>query len=191
MIYVIFFLEPASRKIPILSGRSVLQSQLQDWSICKHNFSTLSISWIKEVEIAQSINDLMTLQTIELQFLSGFEILDTKIASVLEKLLLHFRKRVDVEEQRTQKDDRFSRGRQIAHMIYRVNIRCKFINMINGWDTLTTKSWSWNIIWSYRFWQKNLILSTRKIDLSDYVLTEQYSVENVILFWLVDFFEWL
>ena len=31
---------------------------------------------------------------------------------------MHFRKRVSIEEQRAQKDDRFSRGRQIAHMIY-------------------------------------------------------------------------
>ena len=43
------------------------------------------------------------------------------IASALRKLLgkhVHFRKRVGVEEQRAQKDDRFLRGRQIACMIY-------------------------------------------------------------------------
>ena len=31
---------------------------------------------------------------------------------------MHLRKRVSVEEQRAQKDSRFLRGRQIAHMIY-------------------------------------------------------------------------
>ena len=42
------------------------------------------------------------------------------IASALKKLLVHvhFRKRVSVEEQRAQKDDRFLRGRQTAYMIY-------------------------------------------------------------------------
>ena len=47
--------------------------------------------------------------------------LDAMIASVLKTLLntqMHFRKRVSVEEQRAQKHDRFSRGRQIAYMIY-------------------------------------------------------------------------
>ena len=47
--------------------------------------------------------------------------LDAMIASSLERLLnthVHFRKRVSVEEQRAQKDDRFLRGRQIASMIY-------------------------------------------------------------------------
>ena len=44
--------------------------------------------------------------------------LDAMIASALKKLLtrVHFRKRVSVEEQRAQKDDRFSRGRPIAYM---------------------------------------------------------------------------
>ena len=41
------------------------------------------------------------------------------IASALKKLLthVHFPKRVSVEKQRAQKDDRFLRGRQIAYMI--------------------------------------------------------------------------
>ena len=47
--------------------------------------------------------------------------LDAMIASALKKLLntqSNFRKRVSVEEQRVQNSDRFSRGRQIAYMIY-------------------------------------------------------------------------
>ena len=43
------------------------------------------------------------------------------IASALKKPLdkhVHFRRRVSVEEQRAQKYDRFSRGRQIGYMIY-------------------------------------------------------------------------
>ena len=50
-----------------------------------------------------------------------YDMLDSMIASVLERLLdkhVHFRKRVSVEEQRVQKYDRPSRGRQIAYIIY-------------------------------------------------------------------------
>ena len=50
-----------------------------------------------------------------------YDMLDATIASALKGLLdkhVRFRKRVSVEEQRAQKHDRFSRGRQIAYMIY-------------------------------------------------------------------------
>ena len=49
-----------------------------------------------------------------------YEMLDAMTASTLKKLPahMHFRKRVSVEEQRAQKDDRFLRGKQIAYMIY-------------------------------------------------------------------------
>ena len=52
---------------------------------------------------------------------TDYDMLDAMIASSLKRLLnkhVHFRKRVSVEEQRAQKDDRFLRGRQIASMIY-------------------------------------------------------------------------
>ena len=48
-----------------------------------------------------------------------FDMLDAMIAFALKLLThVHFRKRVSVEEQRAQKHDLFSRGRQIAYMIY-------------------------------------------------------------------------
>ena len=77
--------------------------------------------WIKEVEIAKSIDELMTSRSIVLKDFLDFDMLDVLIASALKKLLnmqSHFRVRVSVEEQCAQKHDRFSRGRQIAHMIY-------------------------------------------------------------------------
>ena len=60
----VFYLGTASRKFPRLSGLPVLEGQLQDRSVCKH-CPTLTMSWIEEVEIATSINDLMTSQSIE------------------------------------------------------------------------------------------------------------------------------
>ena len=46
--------------------------------------------------------------------------LDAKIASALNKIIQnsYFKKKVSLEEQKAQKEDRFLRGRQIAFMIY-------------------------------------------------------------------------
>ena len=49
-----------------------------------------------------------------------FEVLDAKIASALNRIIQnsHFIRRVSLEEQKAQKEDRFLRGRQIAYLIY-------------------------------------------------------------------------
>ena len=46
--------------------------------------------------------------------------LDAKIATDLNKIIQNsrFKKRVSLEEQKAQKEDRFLRGRQIAYLIY-------------------------------------------------------------------------
>ena len=46
--------------------------------------------------------------------------LDAKIASILKKIIQnsHFKKKVSLEEEKAQKEDRFLRRRQIAFMIY-------------------------------------------------------------------------
>ena len=50
----------------------------------------------------------------------NFEVLDARIASALNKIIhnSHFKRRISLEEQKTQKQDRFLRGRQIAYLIY-------------------------------------------------------------------------
>ena len=50
----------------------------------------------------------------------NFEVLDARIASALNKIILfsHFKRRISLDEQKTQKQDRFFRGRQIAYLIY-------------------------------------------------------------------------
>ena len=50
----------------------------------------------------------------------NFEVLDAKIASALNKIIhnFHFKRRISLEEQKAQKQDRFFRGRQIAYLIY-------------------------------------------------------------------------
>ena len=46
--------------------------------------------------------------------------LDSRIASALNKTIQnsHFKKKVSLEEQKAQKEDRFLRGRHVAHLIY-------------------------------------------------------------------------
>ena len=97
--------------------------EFQSWKV---NFRTevcprtadlhITMHWIKEVEIAKSIDELMTWRSIvERTDCPDFHVLDAMIASALEKLLntlIHFQKRMSVEEQRAQKHDRFLRGRE-------------------------------------------------------------------------------
>ena len=49
-----------------------------------------------------------------------FEVLDANIASALNKIIhnSHFKRRISLEEQEAQKEDRFLRGRQIAYLTY-------------------------------------------------------------------------
>ena len=97
-----------------------------EFESCKVNFKTevcpksadpqLTMQWIKEVEIAKSIDDLVTSRSITgRRDFPDYDMLDAMIVSALKKLLnthVHFRKRVSVEEQRAQTYDRFLRGRQ-------------------------------------------------------------------------------
>ena len=50
----------------------------------------------------------------------NFEVLDARIASALNKIIHYsqFKRRISLEEQKAQKEDRFLRGRQIAYLIY-------------------------------------------------------------------------
>ena len=50
----------------------------------------------------------------------NFEVLDARIASALNKIILNsqFKRRISLEEQKALKQDRFLRGRQIACLIY-------------------------------------------------------------------------
>ena len=103
--------------------------EIQCWKV---NFKTqvfsktadphLTMHWIKEVETAKSIDELLTSRSkVGRTDFPDYDMLDAMIASALKELLnrhVHFRRRVSVEEQRAQKHDRFLRGRQIAYMIY-------------------------------------------------------------------------
>ena len=50
----------------------------------------------------------------------NFEVLDAKIASALNKIIHNsiFKKKISLEEQKAQEEDRFLRSKQIAYLIY-------------------------------------------------------------------------
>ena len=83
-------------------------------------FPTEAMHWIKEVEMVDSVDDLMSSSSIRGISMPNFEVLDARIASALNRIIhnSHFKRRISLEEQKAQKQDRFLRGRQIAYLIY-------------------------------------------------------------------------
>ena len=76
--------------------------------------------WIKEVELVDSVDDLKSLCSVKGLQMPNFEVLDAKIASALNRIIRNtqFKRKVRLEEQKAQTEDRFLRGRQIAYVIY-------------------------------------------------------------------------
>ena len=82
--------------------------------------NTLALQWIKEIEAAKSLDDLITPKSITDKDFPNFEELDLMMAAALKRCYekqTHFRKKISVEEQRAQKDRRSPRGRQIAFFV--------------------------------------------------------------------------
>ena len=78
------------------------------------------MQWIKEVEMVDSVDDLKSSASVRGIRLPDFEVLDARIASALNRIIhnSHFQRRISLEEQKAQKEDRFLRGRQVAYLIY-------------------------------------------------------------------------
>ena len=78
-------------------------------------FPTEAMQWIKEVEMVDSVDDLRSSSSIRCISMPNFEVLDARIASALNS---HFKRRISLDKQKAQKQDRLLRGRQIAYLIY-------------------------------------------------------------------------
>ena len=78
-------------------------------------FPTEAMHWIKEVEMVDSVDDLISSSSIRGIQIPNFEVLDARIASALNRIIhnSHFTRRISLEERKAQKQDRFIRGRQI------------------------------------------------------------------------------
>ena len=81
----------------------------------------LALKWIKEIEAASSLKDLINPKSITGKDFSDYEELDLMMAAELKPRYdkyPHFQKRIRVEGQRAQKDNQFLRGSQISYLIY-------------------------------------------------------------------------
>ena len=83
-------------------------------------FPTEAMQWIKEVELVDSVDELISSSSIRGISMPNFEVLDARIASALNKIIHNsqFKRRISLEEQKAQKQDSSLRGRQIAYLIY-------------------------------------------------------------------------
>ena len=83
-------------------------------------FPTEAMQWIKEVELVDSVDELKSSSSVRGISMPNFEVLDARIVSALNKIIQNsqFKRRISLEEQKAQKEDRFLRGRQIAYLIY-------------------------------------------------------------------------
>ena len=79
-----------------------------------------AMQWIKQVEMVDSVDDLLSSCSVRRIRMPNFEVLDARIASALNRIIhsTQFKRNDSLEEQKPKKKDRFRRGRQIAYLIY-------------------------------------------------------------------------
>ena len=105
-------------------------------------FPTEAMLWIKEVEMVDSVDELRSSSSIRGISMPNFGMLDARIGSALNKIIhnFHFRRRISLEEQQAQKQDRFLRGRQIAYLIY------DYFRVIGSHDSVENYTDLFNIV---------------------------------------------
>ena len=103
-----------------VSNVRLLEDKLKTEVCTCSQFPTEAMHWIKEVEMVDSVDDLKSSCSVRGIRMPDFEVLDARIASALNRIIhnSHFKRRVSLEEQKAQNQDRFLRGRQIAYLIY-------------------------------------------------------------------------
>ena len=134
-------------------------------------FPPEAMQWIKEVEMVDSVDDLKSSSS------PNFEVLDARIASALNKIMhnSHFRRKISLEEQKAQKEDRFLRGRQIAYLIYD-HFRVTGANdSVENYADLFTISLRKDDIQEFDSKWDGILLSMTKIPLDD-ILEELYKL---------------
>ena len=77
-------------------------------------FPTEAMQWIKEVEMVDSVDDLISSSSIRGISMSNLKVLDARIASALNKIIhnSHFKRRISLEEQ--------PRSRTVSFVAYRL-----------------------------------------------------------------------
>ena len=136
--------------------------------ICSQ-FPTEAMQWIKEVEMVDSVDDLKSSSSTRGIPMPNFEVLDARIASALNKIIhnSHFKRRISLEEQKAQKQDRFLRGRQIAYLIYEYFRVTGANDSVENYADLFTISLRNDDIHEFDSKWDGILLSMTKIPLDD------------------------
>ena len=76
----------------------------------RSQFPTEAMQWIKEVELVDSVDEFKSSCSVRGIQMPNFEVLDAKIASALNRIILNtqFKRKVSLEEQKAQKRGPFS-----------------------------------------------------------------------------------
>ena len=79
-------------------------------------FLAEAMQWIKEVELVDSVDELRSSSSTRGISMPNCEVLDARIATALNRIIhnFQFNRRISLEEQEAQKQDRFLRGRQLT-----------------------------------------------------------------------------
>ena len=151
------------------------KNQVTTWSDCPSD----ALLWIKEVEMVDFLEELKSSRSVFGKDFPNFEMLDARIASALNKIIQNsqFKKKVSLEEQKAQKEDRFLRGRQIASMIYdNFRVTGAHDTVLYCADLLSVTLHDYNVQ-EFETRCDEVVLSVSKIP-SDDVLESLYKIEN-------------
>ena len=132
-------------------------------------FPTEAMQWIKEVKLVDSEDELRSSSSTRGISMPNFEVLDTRIASALNKIIHNsqFKRRISLEEQKAQKQDRFLRGRQIAYLIYDQFLVTGSHDSVEKFTDLFTVSLRNDDIQEFDSKWDGILLSMTKIPLDD------------------------
>ena len=109
------------RQISFTSNVCLLEDMIQDRGIYLFTISYGSYALDQRSgDMVDSVDDFKSSSSVRGIQMPNFEVLDARIASALNRIIhnSHFRRRISLEEMKSQKEDRFFRGRQIAYLIY-------------------------------------------------------------------------
>ena len=123
------------------------------------------------MEMVESVDDVKTSSSIRGISMPNFEVLDARIASALNNIIhkSHFKRRISLEEQKAQKQDRFLRGRQIAYLICDCFRVAGIHDSVENYADLFTISLRNDDIQEFDFKWDEILLSMTKIPHDDFL----------------------
>ena len=92
----------------------LLEDEVQDRGVCLFTISYGGDAMDQRSELVETVDELKSSSSTRGISMPNFEVLDARIASAPNKIIhnTHFKRKISLEEQKAQKEDRVLRGRQ-------------------------------------------------------------------------------